>query len=67
MKGADIDEELNNAKKAIEVLGGKILKKDIFKLPKSDLKRSVIIVEKVKKTSQKYPRKPGTPAKEPIK
>lgn len=67
MKGADIDEELNNAKKAVEVLGGKILKKDIFKLPQSDLKRSVIIVEKVKKTSQKYPRKPGTPAKEPIK
>ena len=67
MKGADIDEELNNAKKAVEVLGGKILKKDIFKLPQSDLKRSVIIMEKVKKTSQKYPRKPGTPAKEPIK
>lgn len=67
MKGADIDEELNNAKKAIEVLGGKIVKKDIFKLPKSNLRRSVIIVEKVKKTSSKYPRKPGTPAKEPIK
>ena len=67
MKGADIDGELNNAKKAIEVLGGKVVDKEVFNLPQSDLGRSIIVIEKTKNTPGKFPRKPGTPAKEPIK
>ena len=67
MKGADIDGELNNAKKAIEVLGGKVVGKEVFNLPQSDLGRSIIVIEKTKNTPGKFPRKPGTPAKEPIK
>lgn len=67
MKGADIDGELDNAKKAIEVLGGKVVGKEVFNLPQSDLGRSIIVIEKTKNTPGKFPRKPGTPAKEPIK
>ena len=67
MKGADIDGELNNAKKAIEVLGGKVVGKEVFNLPQSDLGRSIIVIEKTKNTPGKFPRKSGTPAKEPIK
>ena len=37
MKGSEIEEELNNSKKAIKVLGGKILKVDEFTLPNSDI------------------------------
>ena len=66
MKGSEIEEELNNSKKAIDVLGGKILKVDEFTLPNSDIKRNIIIIKKQEKTPAKYPRKPGTPAKEPI-
>ncbi len=66
MKGSDIDEELEVAKNAIKILGGEVVNKDVFKLPKSDLGRSVVIIKKVKNTPGKYPRKAGTPAKEPI-
>lgn len=66
MKGSEIEEELNNSKKAIKVLGGKILKVDEFTLPNSDIKRNIIVIKKVENTPVKYPRKPGMPAKEPI-
>ena len=66
MKGSDIENELTNAKNAIKLLGGKIEDKIIFNLPKSDLGRSIILIKKVKNTPNKFPRKPGTPAKEPI-
>ena len=66
MKGADIDDELDFSKRAIEILGGKIVNKDIFNLPKSDLGRSIIVIKKIKNTPARFPRKPGTPAKEPI-
>lgn len=66
MKGAEIDEEIRQSAKAITVLGGKIEKSDSFLLPQSDINRNIIIVRKVKNTPPKYPRKPGTPAKEPL-
>ena len=66
MKTMEIDEELENAKKAIKILGGRIEKVNKFEIPESDLGRSIIIVKKEKQTPSKYPRKPGTPAKEPL-
>lgn len=66
MKSSDIDIELENAKNAISILGGKIESKDKFNLPNSDLGRSIIILKKVRNTPSKFPRKAGTPAKEPI-
>ncbi len=66
MKGPDIDTELEEGKKSIDVLGGKIINKDEFELPKTDIKRTIIVIQKYKKTPTKYPRKPGIPAKEPI-
>lgn len=66
MKGPDIEEELENGKKAIKILGGKISKVDKFELPNTDIRRTILIVDKVEKTPSKYPRKPGIPAKEPI-
>lgn len=67
MKAADAQEEINDARKAIEVLGGAIEKIDEFNLPQSDIGRTVITIRKQKQTPNKYPRKPGTPSKEPIK
>ena len=67
MKAAEAQDEINDAKKAIEILGGKIEKIDEFNLPQSDIGRTVITIKKEKQTPSKYPRKPGTPSKEPIK
>jgi 16S rRNA (guanine527-N7)-methyltransferase len=66
MKGPNIEEELENSKKAVEKLGGKIEKIENFVLPSSDIERNIIIVKKIKTTNNMYPRKPGTPAKEPL-
>ena len=66
MKGSEIEEEFLKSQKAIDILGGNIQKVDTFTLPKSDNKRNVIIVEKKKSTPSKFPRKPGTPSKEPL-
>lgn len=66
MKGSSV-EEVDEASKALEILGGKIVKIDKFVLPDSDIERNIVIINKVKETPNKYPRKAGTPAKEPIK
>ena len=66
MKGSDFEEELNNSKKAIKVLGGKINSVDEFVLPASDMKRTIVVVDKIGDTPKQYPRKAGTPAKKPI-
>ena len=66
MKGPNIDGELEDAKNAIKVLGGKIKSVESFFLPDSDIERNVIIIEKVAETPKKYPRKAGLPSKQPI-
>ncbi|MBP3255433.1 MAG: 16S rRNA (guanine(527)-N(7))-methyltransferase RsmG [Clostridia bacterium] len=67
MKGSNAEEEIQDAKKAIKILGGEIEKIEEIELPGSDIKRTIIIVRKVKETPKKYPRKAGLPSKEPIK
>lgn len=67
MKGSEIEQELEDSKNAIKLLGGKINKIDNFYLPNSDMQRNIILIDKIEKTNSKYPRKPGMPAKEPIK
>ena len=67
MKGFEIDDELENAKKAINVLGGKVEKVEKFNLIDTDNKRSIIVINKLKPTPKQYPRKAGKPSKEPIK
>ncbi|KKB37468.1 16S rRNA (guanine(527)-N(7))-methyltransferase RsmG [Bacillus thermotolerans] len=66
MKAASADEELQKGQKAIEVLGGQLRDEHSFLLPIEESERTIIVVEKVKKTPKKYPRKPGTPNKLPI-
>lgn len=65
MKGSNI-EELEESKKAIDILGGKIEKVEEINLPNTDIKRHNIIIKKVKNISNEYPRKAGIPSKNPI-
>lgn len=66
MKSQEIKEELNEGKMAIKKLGGKIERQDEFIIPKTDIKRTLIIIEKEKNTLNKYPRKAGIVKKQPI-
>ena len=67
MKASDVNEEISQSQKAIELLGGKITNVEEFNLPQSDIGRTIIIIDKIKMTPNKFPRKAGTPSKEPIK
>lgn len=66
-KGPDCEEELNEAKNAIKILGGKI--EDVREAEISDfgLSHKIVYVKKIKETPAKYPRKAGTPSKDPLK
>lgn len=65
MKGNNI-EEIAVAKNALNILGGKIEEIEEISLTDKDNMRNIIIIRKVKPTPNKYPRKAGTPTKEPL-
>ncbi len=67
MKGPDAENEIEEAKFAIKEFGGKIEKVEKFMLPDSNMERNIIIIKKIKETPKKYPRKAGTPSKQPLK
>ena len=66
LKGPKAQDELAEAKHAIEVLGGEVEDVKELTLPDSDDERTLIIVKKVKTTPKKYPRQAGTPNKKPL-
>lgn len=65
-KAGEVSEEIKNAGKAIQILGGQITEQKHFVLPDSDIQRTLIEIKKLKQTPKKYPRKAGTPAKLPL-
>jgi len=67
MKGPDGREELNESRKAMDVLGGEIEDVDFFTLPYSNIERCLIKVRKCRHTPTKFPRISGIPTKNPIK
>lgn len=64
-KSGDIEEELTNAKHAIRVLGGKCQHVESFML-QENYERTLVVIKKVDKTPKTYPRKAGTPSKQPL-
>jgi 16S rRNA (guanine527-N7)-methyltransferase len=66
-KGPSADDEIKAAEKAIRLLGGKLKRIDNPKSAHFALDHTMIYINKEKKTPAIYPRKAGTPAKEPIK
>lgn len=65
-KSAEVDDELDAAKKAIFLLGGKLSRVEKFQLAQSDSGRSLVCIDKVNGTPKQYPRKAGTPEKKPL-
>ncbi len=66
MKGADIREEVQRAGTALALLGGRVSEVMPLSLPEGYGGRNLILIEKVKPTPRKYPRKAGTPSKSPL-
>lgn len=66
LKAAHTLEELDEAKSAIAVLGGKVEADVSFELPEKAGKRHLIRIRKTKETPNKYPRKAGVPLKKPL-
>lgn len=65
MKGPNYEEEITEANKAIELLGGKVDK--ILNINIEENERNIVFIKKIKNTPVKYPRMQGKPLKEPIK
>lgn len=68
-KGGEIDQELREAEKAIRVLGGKLAQVIPYRLRvrKEELAMKLVLIDKVEKTPDTYPRRPGVPYKRPIR
>ena len=65
-KGDKASEELNEAEKAIDILGGEVKDVMTFTLPGTDISRTLINIKKTRPTPDKYPRKAGLPNKKPL-
>lgn len=66
MKGSQSAEELEEAKNSIKLLNAKLEKVATFELPIEKSERNIVVLRKTGGTPAKYPRKPGTPSKEPL-
>ena len=65
-KGKKGLEEISNAQNCMNVLGCKIEKVDDFRLEEDEAERLLIRIKKCKGTPKLYPRKAGTPSKNPL-
>lgn len=65
-KADGCDEEVKTASKAVNTLGGKIRKIESYVIPDTDICRKFVVIDKLRNTSAKYPRKAGLPTKEPL-
>ena len=65
-KSGKVDDELPGVENAVKILGGKIKEVVKFSIPYTDYERSFVFISKIKETGKKYPRKAGTPSKDPL-
>ena len=66
MKGSEIEDELENAKYAIKLLGGKVDKVEKIEISDEHMGRNIILIKKQGNTPNQYPRKAGIPLKKPL-
>ena len=65
-KSVNIKDELHAAKRAVDILGGKVRDCLDFEFDEFEIKRNLVLIDKIKPISKKYPRRAGTPSKEPL-
>jgi 16S rRNA (guanine527-N7)-methyltransferase len=65
-KKGEVDGEINKAKEAIAILGGKLDQIKKIELDEFNDARYLVIIDKIYPTPSKYPRRPGVPRRRPI-
>lgn len=65
-KSGNVNDELIGAANALKLLKAKVEDIQEFKLPKTEIERTLIVIKKTEKTDKKYPRSAGKPTKEPL-
>ncbi len=66
LKGKAVYEELEKGENAVNILGGKVKSVEKVTLPYLDITHQILLIDKVKNTDKKYPRKSGKVTKKPI-
>ncbi|QNK58055.1 16S rRNA (guanine(527)-N(7))-methyltransferase RsmG [Paenibacillus sp. PAMC21692] len=66
MKGAKSQEEMKEAGFSLKELKGKLIGEHGMLLPNEGSERHIVVIQKTGTTPQKYPRKAGTPLKQPL-
>ncbi len=66
-KGSKVDEELKIGKQTAPLVGGEVKEVHRFKLPTTEINRTLVIATKVSSTPQRFPRRPGIPEKRPLR
>lgn len=66
MKAEDCKDELEEAQKAIEMLGGRVCENHLYTLPGSNISRRLIVIEKINSTPSMYPRRFAKIQKNPL-
>ena len=66
MKGSDPAGEIEEAKRALSELGGRLEAVHALRLPFEQAGRHIVLIRKTGRTPAKYPRKAGMPARQPI-
>ena len=66
LKGPSLEEELAQAKNALDILGGEFVRMDSLTIPGRDWDHRAAWVRKSRPTPEKYPRKAGVPEKKPL-
>ena len=66
MKGSNAEQELIEAKNAINKLGAEVREKSVIQLPDDSGERYILVISKKEHTNKIYPRKAGTPKKNPL-
>lgn len=67
LKGPSIEEELENGKNAVKILGGEIKEVREVKVEDTDLKHNLVVVRKIKTCGKTYPRNMGNIKRKPLK
>ncbi len=65
-KSGKVQEELDESKRALKLLGAEFEKNQAFTLPDTDMERNLLLIRKVNATPIAYPRTSGKPSKEPL-
>jgi 16S rRNA (guanine527-N7)-methyltransferase len=65
-KSDKVEAERAEAERVITILGGRIERQLNFCLPNSDIYRTLLVIQKIRRTPDKFPRRPGIPVKQPV-